>query len=173
MKQGNSGPRRRSSHLVTITRRETAESKARFYDPQQLRCLESVRISRERLENSDLLRLTEPRSGARVCDSQELRRRPSVSTNPARQSLSTCCGPQSRAPVVVSMRPQRGASGHGSSRNSAFRQSWHGRLARVLVGTGGTPVRLPWMRVATRPVAAQTGFRKMTSRCAQAGSGSG
>src|SRR5439155_23697789 len=36
--------------------------------------------------------------GARVCDPQELCRPPSVLTNPARRSLSTCCGSQSRAP---------------------------------------------------------------------------
>ena len=47
----------------TNTRRETAESGALVYDPQRLRCRENVQIVRERLENSDLLRLTEPRSG--------------------------------------------------------------------------------------------------------------
>src|SRR5207247_11452977 len=36
--------------------------------------------------------------GARVCDPQTLCRPPSVLTNPARRSLSTCCGSQSRAP---------------------------------------------------------------------------
>src|SRR5438094_8434836 len=36
--------------------------------------------------------------GARACDPPELCRPPSVSTNPARRSLSTCCGSQSRAP---------------------------------------------------------------------------
>jgi hypothetical protein len=36
--------------------------------------------------------------GARVCDPQELCRPPSVLTNPAHRSLSTCCGSQSRAP---------------------------------------------------------------------------
>ena len=35
---------------------------------------------------------------ARVCDPQELCLPPSVLTNPARRSLSTCCGSQSRAP---------------------------------------------------------------------------
>jgi len=36
--------------------------------------------------------------GARVCDPQQLCRPPSVLTNPASRSLSTCCGSQSRAP---------------------------------------------------------------------------
>src|SRR5439155_25048927 len=36
--------------------------------------------------------------GARVCDPQELCPPPSVLINPARRSLSTCCGSQSRAP---------------------------------------------------------------------------
>src|SRR5438093_11197667 len=39
-----------------------------------------------------------PTKGARVCDPQELCWPPSVLTNPARRSLSTCCGSQSRAP---------------------------------------------------------------------------
>ncbi len=37
-------------------------------------------------------------NGARVCDPQKLCRPPSILTNPARRSLSTCCGSQSRAP---------------------------------------------------------------------------
>ena len=46
--------------------------------------------------------------GARVCDPQELCRPPSVLTNPARRSLSTCCGSQSRAPLN-----RRGPRGFG------------------------------------------------------------
>jgi len=36
--------------------------------------------------------------GARVCDPQKLCQPPSALTNPARRSLSRCCGSQSRAP---------------------------------------------------------------------------
>src|SRR5438477_9261334 len=36
--------------------------------------------------------------GARVCDPQELCRPSSVLTNPARRSLSTCCGSPNRVP---------------------------------------------------------------------------
>jgi len=35
--------------------------------------------------------------GARVCDPQELCQPPSALTNPARRSLSTCCGSQPRS----------------------------------------------------------------------------
>jgi len=42
------------AHLDTSTKRETAESGARVCDPQRIRCLESARIGREGLENSEV-----------------------------------------------------------------------------------------------------------------------
>jgi len=88
-KEERAGERRRflsisllSDSLPLIPREEREAKRSRRFacrtqlvcDSQRLGCLESVRISRERLENSGLLRLTVPRSGARVCDSQQLRK---------------------------------------------------------------------------------------------------
>jgi len=53
-------------HLEITTKHESAVIGPRVCDPQRLRCLESVRIGRECLENWGVLRLTEPRSGVSI-----------------------------------------------------------------------------------------------------------
>src|SRR5213078_1940989 len=61
------------------------------------RALERLKFCRLRVGDT-AQRGEDATKGARVCDPQTLCRPPSVLTNPARRSLSTCCGSQSRAP---------------------------------------------------------------------------
>jgi len=54
-----------SSNFKERIKRESAMIGPRVCDPQRLRCLESVRIGRERLEHSDVA-AAQPRSGGSI-----------------------------------------------------------------------------------------------------------